>query len=126
MNGREKKEAKAKPQHQRRGGKKKGGNNDDDDHDDGSAMMMRDADLPDDYSIFGGSSVASSNDAGLLDDVGGFCGDGGDDNGDDGDLDGGGDAERAECAAANRASRLSDALSLASTFSSVSSFCPSL
>ena len=106
--GREKKEAKAKPQQQRRGGKKKGGNNDDD-HDDASAMMMRDADLPDDYSIFGGSSVASSNDA----------------NGDDGDLDGGGDAERAECAAANRASRLSDALSLASTLSSVS-LCPSL
>ena len=121
--GREKKEAKAKPQQQRRGGKKKGGNNDDD-HDDASAMMMRDADLPDDYSIFGGSSVASSNDAGLLDDVGGFDGDG-DDNGDDGDLDGGGDAERAECAAANRGSRLSDALSLASTLSSVS-LCPSL
>jgi hypothetical protein len=115
--GRDKKETKAKPQQQQRRGKKKGGkSNDGGDHDD-DAAVMRDMDLPDDHSIFGGSSVASSNDAGLA--VEGFDGDG-DDDGGDGDLDMGGDPERAECAAANRASRLSEALSLASTVASVS------
>ena len=96
--------------------KKKGGkdkstaNNGTDDH----ADDMKDMELPDDFSIFGGSSVASSN-------IGFDDGSFGDNGGEYEDEDGGGgglDADRAETAAMNRASRLADALALASTLTS--------
>jgi hypothetical protein len=107
--GRDKKEAKARSQQPRRSKKKGGGNGNDVDGDDGGGDYdLDDAPdmdlLPDDYSILGGgSSVASSNDA-FLDDDGGV-------------VDGECDEERGteNSSTANRASRLSDALSLAST-----------
>mmetsp|Transcript_35281 Transcript_35281/g.65324 ORF Transcript_35281/g.65324 Transcript_35281/m.65324 type:complete len:510 (-) Transcript_35281:41-1570(-) len=102
---------------QRRKNKKKDKNNNADD----DAAAMKDMDLPDDFSIFGGaSSMGSSNmgfdDGGLYDD---YNDDGGDGNDDDAGGDGGAEAiDRAEDAAMNRAARLADALSLASTLSS--------
>jgi hypothetical protein len=114
--GRDKKEA--KPQQQRRGKKNQKGGNDDDPDD--AAATMRDMELPDDYSIFGGSASSNAGfddadadaDGDLFDDEGG----GGD------DPDGGedGDPDRVKNAVASRASKLADALSLASTISSVS------
>lgn len=88
--------------------KKKGGK--DKTTDDHHADDMKDMELPDDFSIFGGSSVASSNI--------GFDDNGGDYDDEDGGDGGGLDADRAETAAMNRASRLTDALALASTLTS--------
>jgi len=110
--GRDKKEA--KPPKQQKHRKK-----DKDDTDiDVDAAIMKDMDLPDNFSIFDGGSVTSSN-------MGGFD----DDNYFDDDIGGGeddllgngaslGELDRAENAATNRASKLADALSLASTLSS--------
>ncbi|KAL9186609.1 hypothetical protein ACHAXT_005847 [Thalassiosira profunda] len=112
--GRDKKDKPAAAQRRR---KKKGGANADDALDDDTGM--RDQDLPDDFSIFGGSSVASSTlDLGL-DDLGlGAEGEYCDEEDEDEDnLDRAG-ADRAENAAAARAARLSDALSMASTLTS--------
>lgn len=116
--GRDRKESKSRSQQPRRP-KKKGaanGNDGDDvgcdrDHDDDDDVPDMDL-LPDDYSILGGgSSVTSSNDAFLLedDDYDGL--DGG-----DGECDGGGRGEIERSPASSlRASRLHDALTLAST-----------
>ena len=79
-----------------------------DNGDEGAAT--KDVELPDDFSIFGGSSVASSTMGGLGDNgsfTGGHC-----DGGDDADG-GGGDAN---AAAANRAAKLDDQLTQAWTF----------
>ncbi|KAL7528332.1 hypothetical protein ACHAXR_003549 [Thalassiosira sp. AJA248-18] len=93
--------------------KKKKGKNNDGNTD--AAEGIKDMELPDDFSIFGGSSVASSN-MGL--DDGGMNGDYFD--GDDDENNAGGvDADdQAENAVTNRAAKLADALSLASTLTS--------
>ena len=113
--GRDKKENKT-PKGGRK--KKRDKNNNEGENSDDVVSNMKDMDLPDDFSIFGGScSVASSN---FGDDVGSM----GDFDEEEEDYDNGGggsatdDADRAESAANNRAARLADALSLASTFMS--------
>ncbi|KAL7552243.1 hypothetical protein ACHAWF_015471 [Thalassiosira exigua] len=93
----------------------------------GTGTTRRDADLPDDFSIFGGSVGGCSSNApsdGGLDDFGlGEFGDPPDEGEEGADADGDGGAGghgggRAEAAATARAARLADALSLASALAS--------
>ena len=114
--GRDKKENKT-PKGGRK--KKRDKNINEGENSDDVVSNMKDMDLPDDFSIFGGScSVASSN---FGDDVGSM-GDFYEEEEEYENYGGGGgdatDADRAESAANNRAARLADALSLASTFMS--------
>jgi hypothetical protein len=123
---RDKKEAKPpKQQHQRHQGKKNSRANNNNNNNDGvtsdndaAAAIMKDMDLPDNFSIFDGGSVTSSNMGGLD-----YDGDYFDEIGSENDIIGNaggslGELNQAENAAANRAAKLADALSLASTLAS--------
>jgi len=115
--GRDKKDVKSTPQRRKKKKDKNTNNNGDENADDSAAM--RDMDLPDDFSIFGGASSVASSQMGF--DDGSFGGDYDEEGGDDDDDGNGGGADvfdRAEDAAQNRAARLADALSLASTLTS--------
>lgn len=109
--GRDKKEAKP-PKHHNGRRKDKNNNNSDDISNNDAAAIMKDVDLPDNFSIFDGGSVTSSNMGGLDYDHDGD--DYFDDNDIGGETDITGELDHAT-ASNNRASKLADALSLAST-----------